>query len=139
MDNILNPKIYEKARKIADKKYERHSAYKSMFINKTYTDLGGKYKTKKKSKMGSTDKWNKEEWIQVLPYLKNGEKIVCGMDNKKNKVCRPFKRINKDTPITLPELIKLHSKKDLINLSNKKIKDMNGRVYWKNLKFIPSK
>jgi len=139
MENILNPKIYEKARKIADKKYERHSAYKSMFINKTYKELGGKYKTKNKSKMGSTDKWNKEEWIQVLPYLKNGEKIACGMDNKKNKVCRPFKRINKDTPITLTELLKLHSKKDLINLSNKKLKDMNGRVFWKNLKFIPSK
>lgn len=138
MEKILNPKIYEKARKEADKVYEKNSAYKSMFISKKYKELGGKYKTEKR-KSGSTDNWTKEEWIQVIPYLKNGEKIACGKDNKKNKVCRPFKRINKDTPITLPELLKLHSKKDLINLSNKKIKDMNGRVYWKNLKFIPSK
>ena len=137
-ENILNPKIYEKAKKDANKVYERHSAYKSMYIVKRYKELGGKYK-KEKKKNGSTTRWNKEEWIQVLPYLKEGKKIACGMDNKKNKVCRPIKRVDKDTPITLPELLKLHSKKDLINLAEKKIKDMDGRVFWKNLKYIPSK
>lgn len=137
-ENILNPKIYEKAKKDANKVYERHSAYKSMYIVKRYKDLGGKYKKEKKKK-GSTTRWNKEEWIQVLPYLKENKRIACGMDNKKNKVCRPFKRVDKDTPITLPELLKIHSKKDLIKLAEKKIKDMDGRVFWKNLKYIPSK
>ena len=47
-DNILNPKLYEKAKKEADKVYSRHSAYKSMFISKKYKELGGKYKTTKK-------------------------------------------------------------------------------------------
>ena len=32
-----------KAKAEADKKYKRHSAYKSMFMNKLYKDLGGKY------------------------------------------------------------------------------------------------
>ena len=49
------------------------------------------------------------------------------------------KRVNKSTPITLPELIKLHSKKNLLSLARKKNKDMNGRVYWKTLRFISSK
>ena len=71
--------------------------------------------------------------------MKNGKEIVCGDDNKKNKVCRPSKRIDKDTPITIKELQKLHSNKDLIKLGEKKIKDMNGRIFWKTMKFIPSK
>ena len=137
-DNILNPKLYEKAKKEADKVYSRHSAYKSMFISKKYKELGGKYKTTKK-KSGSTDNWTKEEWIQVIPYLTKGEKIVCGLDNKKNKVCRPLKRINSNTPITINELLKLHKKEDLIKLANRKLKDMDGRIFWKTLKFIPSK
>jgi len=138
MSNIVNPKIYDKAKKEADKVYERHSAYKSMFIQKKYKELGGKYKTEKKKK-GRTDRWNDEKWIQVIPYLKNGKEIACGLDNKKNKVCRPLKRIDKDTPITIKELQKKHSNKDLINLANRKIKDMNGRIFWKTMKFIPSK
>ena len=137
VNDILDPKIYEKAKKLADKKYKRNSAYKSMFLVKTYQDMGGRYKGGRKS--GSTTRWNDEEWVQVLPFLKNNKKIACGEDNKKNKVCRPLKRVNKNTPITLPELLKLHSKKDLIQLAEKKIKDMDGRVFWKNMKFIKSK
>ena len=138
MDNIVNKKLYEKAKKDADKTYERNSAYKSMYIQKRYKELGGKYKTEKKKK-GSTDRWTDEKWIQVIPYLKNGKEIKCGDDNKKNKVCRPSKRIDKDTPIAIKELQKLHSNKDLIKLGEKKIKDMNGRIFWKTMKFIPSK
>jgi hypothetical protein len=138
MSNILNPKLYEKAKKEADKKYERHSAYKSMYIQKVYKDLGGKYKSGKRLK-GSTTRWNEEQWIQVLPYLKNKKKIACGEDNKKNKVCRPFKRVDKNTPITLPELQKIHKDADLIKLAEKKLKDMDGRVFWKDMKFIKSK
>ena len=37
-----------KAKAEADKKYKRHSAYKSMFMNKLYKDLGGKYTEDKK-------------------------------------------------------------------------------------------
>jgi len=136
-ENILNPDIYKKAKAKADKVYERHSAYKSMYISKTYKDMGGKYKTEKK-KQGKTDRWNKEEWIQILPYLERNEKIACGKNNKKTKVCRPFKRVDKDTPITIGELLKLHKKSDLIKLAKKKNNDMDGRVFWKSLKYIPS-
>jgi len=38
-----------KAKAEANEKYKRHSAYKSMYMNKVYKDLGGKYKENKKS------------------------------------------------------------------------------------------
>lgn len=137
MSTPLDSKLYEKAKKIADNVYEKPSAYKSMFISKKYVELGGKYKEKKKS--DNLSRWRKEKWVQVIPYLKNGKEIVCGEDNKKNKVCRPLVRIDSKTPITISELLKLHSKKDLLNLANKKVRNMKGRVFWKTLKFIPPK
>ena len=128
MDKILNPEIYKKAKKKADETYERHSAYKSMYIQKVYKELGGKYKGKKKTQ--GVTRWNEEKWIQVKPYLESGKKIECGSgDNKKG--CRPLKRISKDTPITLPELIKIHGKKKLLELAKKKQQNMNTRINWK--------
>lgn len=134
MDNIVDKDIYTRAKRIADDTYKRHSAYKSMYIQKVYKDLGGRYKGKKNTK--GVTRWNKEEWIQVIPFLSQGKKIACGEDNKKTKVCRPMKRVDSKTPITLPELLKLHSKKDLLSLARKKNKDMDKRVYWKTLKII---
>jgi len=31
---------------MADEKYEQHSAYKSMYMNKIYKEMGGRYKDK---------------------------------------------------------------------------------------------
>jgi len=136
-DNVLNPRLYKKAKKEADEKFKRPtSAYKSMFISKRYQELGGKYKGKKKS---LTSRWLKEEWIQVIPYIKNNEKIICGADNRLNKVCRPLKRVDKNTPITIKELQEIYTDKQILKLANKKVKDMKGRVMWKQNKFIPSK
>ena len=45
---------YKKAKSLADKTYEKHSAYKSMFISKKYKEFGGEYKsddTKKDTNM----------------------------------------------------------------------------------------
>ena len=135
--NVLNPVLYKKAKKEADIKYKRPtSAYKSMYISKKYQELGGKYAGKKKS---LTNRWLKEQWIQVIPYIKDGKKIICGSDNKKNKVCRPLIRIDKNTPITIEELRKIYTDNEILNLAYKKVKDMDGRIMWKSGKFIPSK
>ena len=134
----LQPKLYAKAVKKADEVYNKHSAYKSMYISKVYVSLGGTY-SKKGSKGGGVKRWNQEKWIQVLPYLKYGKKVACGADNKVDKVCRPYVRVNKSTPITLPELMKMHKKKDLIKLAEKKVQmKMKGRVFWKTLKYYPN-
>ncbi len=132
-DNVKNPSLYRKAKKIADETYKRNSAYKSMFIQKKYQDLGGSYKGKKNEK--GVTRWNKEKWIQVVPFLEKGEKIVCGVGGG-GKGCRPSKRIDKDTPTTIQELIKKHGKKALLKTAKEKKKDMDKRVLWDNLKII---
>jgi hypothetical protein len=75
----------------------------------------------------------KEEWIEVEPYLKEGKKIKCGTTKGKGKACRPSKKI-KDTPITIQEVIKKHSKKDILKVVKQKQKDMDKRINWKTLK-----
>ena len=135
--NILHPELYAKAKRKADKVHARHSAYKSMYIQKVYKDLGGKYASVKKGK--SLEQWNKERWIQVIPFLTYGEKVQCGSSSGKiHKVCRPLVRVNSTTPITLPELMKLHPKSKLLHIARKKNKDMDGRVFWKKMRFYPS-
>ena len=111
MENILNKSLYKKATEKAKKKFKRYPSAK----------------------------WLEEEWIQVIPYLKDGKKIACGSQNKDTKVCRPFKRIDKDTPITLKEVLEKWGKKKVLEMAKKKNSDMKGRIYWKTAKFIKSK
>ena len=48
-----------------------------------------------------------------------------------NKACRALVRVNDKTPITIPELLKIHSKSKLLELVEKKKKDMDGRIMWR--------
>jgi len=116
--NILNPKLYAKAKKIADDTYKKPSAYKSMFIQKKYMELGGKYK--KKGKGLAT--WRKEKWVSVKEYLE-GNIVECGDDKIGINACRPTKRINKDTAITIQQVIKKFGKAKVKRAVNKKIKN----------------
>lgn len=88
MPNINNPELYQKAKNIADSKYSKPSAYKSMFIVKTYKELGGTYTDDNKPKKLKT--WMKEEWKDI--------------GGKEYPVFRPTKIINKDTPLTVQEI-----------------------------------
>tara|TARA_R110000782_G_scaffold22784_1_gene60066 strand:+ start:5023 stop:5424 length:402 start_codon:yes stop_codon:yes gene_type:complete len=127
MENATNKSLYRKAKEIADATYKKPSAYKSMFISKKYMELGGKFKGKS---LGRLSNWRSESWVQVVPYLETGNKVVCG-EGSNTKGCRPTKRINKDTPITIDELIKIHGKKKLLELAKKKKKNMDLRINWK--------
>ena len=84
---IDNPELYNKAKLIADEKYNKPSAYKSGFIVKKYKELGGTYSGKRDN--GLTN-WFKEDW-----------KDIGGLDYP---VYRPTKRVNKDTPLTPNEI-----------------------------------
>jgi len=136
-ENVLNKKLYLQVKKESAKRFKQPtSAYRSMWIVKTYKERGGKYKGKKS--VQNTRKWLKEEWVQVEPYLtEKGKKIVCGHGDNP-KACRPLHRIDKTTPLTLDELLKIHSKKRLVSLACKKSKDMNGRLDWRRGVFKPS-
>ena len=92
-DNVENPRLYRKARKLADEKYQKHSAFKSSYMVKKYKEMGGTYSGKKTT--NGLTRWHKEEW-----KTQNGDKgYKC-----KSDVYRPTKRINKKTPTTFKEL-----------------------------------
>jgi hypothetical protein len=97
MPQPTNPKLYEKAKAIADDKYSKPSAYKSGFIVKTYKEMGGGYKDDDKPK--ALKRWFKEEWTDV--------------GDKDYPVYRPTKRINKATPLTLQEIDPSNLKKQI--------------------------
>ena len=75
-DSILDPQKYRTARTKADEIYgPKTSAYKNMYMSKVYKDLGGRYRGKKTD---SLPNWNKEHWLQVEEYVKEGKKVACG-------------------------------------------------------------
>lgn len=127
-ENVIDVSLYKKAKQLADQTYKRQSAYKSMFIVKTYKELGGRYRGNKN--LSGVNKWNREQWIQVIPYLETGKKIHCG-SGENTKACRPIKRVDSKTPITLPELIKIHGKSKLLELARMKRDNMDKRISWK--------
>jgi hypothetical protein len=97
-DNINDPKLYTKAKKIADDIYAKPSAYKSGFIIKKYKELGGTFSGEKDKNKG-LDRWFKEKWQDI--------------GNKKYPVYRPTKRITKETPLTIKEINPSNAKKQI--------------------------
>jgi hypothetical protein len=97
MPIILDQKLYDSIKAEADKVYAKPSAYKSGWIVKHYKEAGGRYKEDNKPK--TLKRWFKEEW----------KDIGC----KKYPVYRPFKRINKSTPLTINEIDPKQMKKQI--------------------------
>lgn len=129
-ENIINKELYKKAKKKADETYKRHSLFKSAYIQKVYKNLGGKYKGKKPNKQTGINRWLKgEEWVEVIPYLK-GKKIKCGTSERKGKACRPLKKVNENTPETLPSLIKKCGRSNIKKLAKEKVNNMDKYINW---------
>jgi len=130
-DNVKNPSIYRKARKIADSTYKKAGLFKSAFIQKKYQELGGTYKGKKPKETEGIQRWLKgEKWIKVYPYVTEGKKVGCGEGSGDPHACRPSKRVNDKTPITIDEAIEKHGKDKILKLAEAKRKDENIRVNW---------
>jgi hypothetical protein len=89
--------LYEKAKEIADKIYEKPSAYKSGFIVKKYKEMGGTYEGVVKNV--GLKRWFAEEWKDI--------------GGKSYPVYRPTKRITKDTPLTASEIDPIFAKKQI--------------------------
>jgi len=87
----LDEALYARVKAEADKKYKKHSAYKSGWIVKRYKELGGKYKDDK-SKRRPLKEWFDARWMDV------GEK------EGDYPLYRPTKRVNKYTPKTASEV-----------------------------------
>ena len=134
-----NTKLYNSVKEKAKRKFEHYpSLYASSWIVRQYKKEGGTYSGKKPSKTTGISRWYTEQWVQVEIYLKNGKQVECGSSETKTKACRPLKRVDSKTPMTIPELLKIHTKETLIKLARQKQKDMKGRVMWKTANFFPS-
>ena len=124
--------LWKRATAIVTKSYgTTTSAYRSMAIAKKYKELGGTYHGKKDTTKG-VKRWLDEQWIKVIPFIQENKKIACGASERRKHACRPFKRISRETPPTINELIKQHGKEKLIRLAKAKRKGTEQtRVNWK--------
>ena len=126
MPKILNKKLYDDVKKEADLIYKKSSAYKSGWIVKTYKSRGGEYKDDNKTK--NLKRWFKERWSDISTHIMPDGTIMPGAKhNDSYPTYRPFKRINKQTPLTVYEI-------DPKNLKEQKIKgDKNLPKFKKKL------
>ena len=97
MPIINDPELYEKVKKQASTIYPKSSAYRSGWIVKTYKSLGGTYSSDNKPKKLKT--WFREQWKDI--------------GNKDYPIFRPTVRINKNTPLTVPEIDPANLKKQI--------------------------
>lgn len=113
----LDKKLYEKAKEIVYKQYDKPSAYRSGSLVKKYKSMGGKYKEDSKNKdIKPLERWFLESWKDINPTI-----------NKLSyPVYRPTKKVNEKTPLLVSEI----DKKDLL----KKIKEKQKIKGSKNLK-----
>jgi len=104
MSKPLDLNLYNKVKEMANKVFKSPTGiYRSMWISRKYTELGGLYdKPKSKSKV---DRWLSEKWVDLNQPIKQNNKIVgykkCGTKNTQNNLyplCRPSKRITKESP-----------------------------------------
>jgi len=130
---IKNARLYKKVKKEIYKKNPKHSAYRSLQILKEYKNQGGQIDESKKRNGLTT--WLNEKWINLTPFaesslsnIKNSPK--CGTRGKNQKgpsICRPSKKVNKDTPKLAQDFSKKQIQKAL------EIKKSGKRINWNKL------
>ncbi len=134
-NKFLDKDIYNRATKLADEKYKKNSAYKSMYLVEQYEKLGGKINPKLKSK-SKLKTWISEKWVNLSPIALGLETSInklpkCGIkhpEQKKNpSICRPTKKINKDTTSLAQSFSKSQIKKAF------QIKKKGKRINWNEL------
>lgn len=132
---FLDKDIYNRAKKLADEKYKSNSAYKSMYMVEQYEKLGGRINPKLKTK-SKLDNWRQESWVNLTPIAMGIETSIkklpkCGIKHPKQKknpsICRPTKKVNKDTTSLAQSFSKTQIKKAF------EIKKKGKRVDWSKL------
>lgn len=119
-DKVVDKSLYIKAReKVKARVKVWPSAYASGQVQTEYKRMGGTYRGEKG---GNLDRWYREKWVNVCkPKGKSFE--PCGREESKVSkypYCRPLKRVNKGTPMTVGELQKKYGKKKFDEMCKRK-------------------
>lgn len=136
---IKNPRLYKKVKKEIYKKNPKHSAYRSLQILKEYKKQGGQIDESKKRNGLTT--WLNEKWINLTPFAEGsirnisqspkcgtrGTRGTLGTNQKGPSICRPSKKVNKDTPKLAQNFSKKQIQKAL------EIKKSGNRIDWNKL------
>jgi hypothetical protein len=124
----VNKRLYNTLkRKIKARSKVWPSAYASGQLVRAYESEGGKYRCS----FGSLDRWFKEKWVNVCQPLGNGKYKSCGRKKsswRNYPYCRPLRRVNKNTPVTVREMGKNKIKK----MCNRKRKNPRKKVFQRN-------
>lgn len=118
------PSLYASVKRSADAKFSAPtSAYKSAWIVREYKKRGGKYAGKSPAKTTGLKRWFREKWVNVSKK----DKPACGRSSSRSAypLCRPTKRVTKNTPATVRELSAARIKKAI---RKKKVVRGKGRV-----------
>ncbi len=86
---ILDPQIYERAKRDVYATYKKPSDFRSGALVKRYKELGGRYGGASKKKT-ALSRWFQEEWRDI--------------GGKSYPVFRPTVRVNSKTPLTPAEI-----------------------------------
>lgn len=129
MAKPLDKDLYEKIKLMANKVFNNNKGiYRSLWISKKYTELGGVY-DKPKPKKTKFDIWHSEKWVDLNNPIKENNKIIgynkCGSKNIQNNLyplCRPSQVIDKNTPqtyqtINKKKIAKVNAQKQILKQS----------------------
>lgn len=119
-----NARLYASVKRSADAKFSAPtSAYKSAWIVREYKKRGGTYAGKQPGKSAGLKRWFREKWVNVSKK----DRPACGRTSARSAypLCRPTKRVTKNTPATVRELSASRIQKAL---RKKKVVKGKGRV-----------
>jgi|APGre2960657444_1045066.scaffolds.fasta_scaffold10771_4 hypothetical protein len=141
MPTPVDQELYNKVKKEADKKFlAPTSIYKSSWIVAEYKKRGGVYSEPKEKNQGLL-RWFREKWVNLTKPIKDKKGNIvgyeeCGRKEATSKgtypLCRPLKRITRDTPKTVSELTTASIKK--AEIEKQKIKQKGHVLFDKNKK-----
>ena len=120
-----NSQEYKKAKRIADSKYNKPSAYKSGYISRLYKQFGGKFDDSKK-KRGLNTWFDKEKWIDIEQYVIHNKIKPCGYS--KIPLCRP---LHGKYGIKYYDIDKIKKSLDKLKQKKSKQQTINWNIYKK--------
>lgn len=110
----IDKALYSKVKQEAKRKFLVYpSIYANSWLVREYKKRGGRYKTERSVKRSprrsvrksfGLQKWYAENWVNVCSLPK---KVPCGRSKssmKKYPYCRPSKRVDETTPLTIHEI-----------------------------------